>query len=133
MIVIGESGSGKTTFIKCFLDKMRKSSNINNNTSSTRENSDSNIKNNTNKNNNIFNTKLIEDVFFMSDEDDINRNDFASKLVFNSHTVQYTTTNNKNFEFKIIDSPGYGNSLNNKKWLVEIIDYVKKRVRLMIK
>lgn len=130
MIVVGESGTGKTTFVKSFLNKMQKRNNTNINESSTNENSYSIcFQNNLNEKKNLT-LNLIEDIIF---ENSMEKkfNSFDSTLSFTSHTVKHSTNNKQNL-FTIIDSEGYGQSLNNKKWLQQLINYFKKRVIIIL-
>ncbi len=128
IIVIGESGTGKTTFIKCFLNKMQKQCNSNN--SSTNENSHSFFVNNNFNEKRSLTFNMIEDVIFEKDEDEASlekKINNSSTLSFTAHTVKHISSKKYN-QITLIDSPGYGHSLNNKKWLKEIIEYIKKRV-----
>jgi septin family protein len=135
LIVVGESGTGKSTFIKSFLSKMRKSHYPNDvNNYSTNENSEQPYNNKDNMKKEMkFN--MIEDSLFHTEEeekDSENLNFQSSRTMnFNAHTLKFLSPKKIN-KFTIIDSPGYGHSLNNKKWLFQIIDYIKKRVILVL-
>jgi hypothetical protein len=75
---------------------------------------------------------MIEDVIFEKEEDEASlekKINTGSTLSFTAHTVKHVSTKRYN-QITLIDSPGYGHSLNNKKWLKEIIEYMKKRVNI---
>jgi septin family protein len=132
VLVIGESESGKSTFIKCFMNKMQKSCNNHNKSynSSTNENSDNVLKDNKNtqipKNDTTL-RDLIESALLQNQAKEDNNGAMKDSVVFKENFVQYSTPS-KRFKFNLIDSTGYGQTLNNKSWLSEIMKFVKKRV-----
>lgn len=113
VLVLGESGSGKTTFIKNFLKKVEKL----------------NVKGKNNQNdisldNNSFN--VYSEQNFPINEDDIKTGINTSKFV--SYKVNHLS-NSHNYNFRIIDSPGYKSYSSQADWYNQIIEYINLKVR----
>ena len=137
MIVIGQSDSGKSSFIELFLNKLRKSCNntVNTHNSSTNENSDSNINYKEKMKKNINFNQIEEALIENKQDEEEEKNDFnekylPNKLLFTTHSVKVST--NKFNKFNIIECQGYSNNKNKKKWLYEIVNHLRKRVFFFI-
>lgn len=103
-MVVGESGTGKTTFIKCFqkiaekLDESR-----------------------------ICGVKDFQTVNSQEDEELLNDESVCSSTrSFISYYIKSSTHKYDNLVF--IDSPGYGNHIENTKWKNKIIEYIHNQV-----
>ena len=106
--MVGESGVGKTSFIKCFVNIAEKYDNLN--SRNTKKSSNNTL------------------------EDDINNseNDFYESKTLRFHYYFVKSLNNYNNKFTFIDSPGYGDSLDSQNWIKEIINYITIQVLILI-
>ena len=114
ILVVGESGSGKTSFIKTFLKKVEKMSNKGKNYNDGFSSLD---------NNSSFNV-------FSEKNDPINEEDIKEGI-FTSEFESYIVNNlssSHNYNFKIIDSPGYGSNCSQTEWLNKILEYLHIKV-----
>lgn len=112
ILVVGESGSGKTTFIKNMLKKFKNC-----------------ILSSTNLNNNDL---LSSKRHFIYSELDKPINEDSIRvakptLAFEAYKVKYPY-GKQNATYKIIDSPGYGNNIDNNLWIDDVLRYIKKNV-----
>ena len=103
MLVTGESGIGKTTFIKCFQKISKKYT--------------ENLINSDKKNKNEFKYKTSS----KSEKKHIQN----STIDFENYTIN---NQEKNFNFNMIDSPGYGGYMDNNCWLNKMINYLISQV-----
>lgn len=121
-MVIGEKNSGKTTFIKCFVKKLR-TSNKNQNSSYK---SSLNICDNVNDS---VHSNLVDDL----NESSINASKIKPTQNFMTYKVNCVSFHkgiqNKIYDMHMIDSPGYGkNEEENKKWLKDMTGYINNKV-----
>jgi septin family protein len=119
-MVVGESASGKTTFIKNLLKKFQRF--MSNSVMSSNNSNGGNI-NNDNKKNYIFSEF----------DEPLNVDKITSgkpTMTYQKYKVKCPNLQKfQNFTFNIIDSPGYGSSVNNEVWIKDINDYIKKSVK----
>lgn len=101
VLVAGESGSGKTTFIKCFQKFAKKKS--------------SDVSHKTDKVQNATETESSDKA-----------STFQKTSSFEVYNIQ--ELNFKNYNFNLIDSPGYGSLGENRKWISEIKSFIKSKV-----
>jgi septin family protein len=116
VLVVGESGAGKTTFIKNFLKKVEKLTT-----------KGKNNQNDISMENNSFNVYCEQN--FPINEDDIKSGIYTSK--FDSYKVNHLS-NSHNYNFRIIDSPGYPSHGKQNDWLNQILEYIHRRVTLTL-
>jgi septin family protein len=116
ILVVGESGTGKTTFIKNLLKKFQRFM-INSYTSNGSEN----------KENQTSRQYIYSEFNKPINEDSIRPGKKTVK--YDKFRIKCPTVNKyQSFQFNIIDSPGYGTELNNELWMNDIIQYIQKNV-----
>ena len=103
-MVVGESGTGKTTFIKCFQKIAEKSD----------ETRNCGI-------NNIHTNKTEDNEEYLNDE-----HVCSSTRSFISYNIKSST--HKYDNIVLIDSPGYGSHIESNKWKNNIIEYLLDQV-----
>ena len=134
ILVTGESGCGKTTFIKCFLNKLKKNFQYNDNFINFKE------KNKNEENN--YNNHYLNGFYFSSfmgssknnSEEANNYNNFytedeneneSSTVDFEIYILHFPK---KNYIIRFIDSPGYNTTNSPQSWLEKIENYIQKQM-----
>ena len=115
VLVTGESGSGKTLFIKNFLKKIEK--NVKNSTSHLKNKLD-------------YNAKIEFDVY-NSEDKLIFENDIQVGIP-TKEFIEYRINNlslTQNNKFRIIDSPGYSGTKDSQSNTTKVIEYINYKVK----
>lgn len=117
--MLGESGSGKSTFIKNLLKKFQRFM-LNSLPSSSLTGDKGDLR------------ESIKHYIFTEFDKPLNE----EQIQVGKPTTKYEKYKIKcpnvkkyqNFQFNIIDSPGYGSVLNNEIWINDVVQYIQKSV-----